>query len=105
MNWTFSIFLVCLLFSGELSDVQALYKQSTEHAAEQSHLIKQLEGLNLDTQRVLRNQEEAHTADTNSYQRVFTHARTHAKPQTHHYYNHFVLLRSGLSHCGDLFPG
>lgn len=56
----------------DFSEVQGLYKQSTEHAAEQSHLIKQLEGLNLDTQRVLRNQEEAHTADATSYQGVFT---------------------------------
>ncbi|XP_067355132.1 centlein isoform X2 [Channa argus] len=56
---------------GELVEMQTLYRQSTEHAAEQSHLIKQLEGLNLDTQRVLRNQEEAHTADTTSYQRLY----------------------------------
>ncbi|XP_056228861.1 centlein [Seriola aureovittata] len=55
----------------EFTEVQILYRQSTEHAAEQSHLIKQLEGLNLDTQRVLRNQEEAHTADTTSYQRLY----------------------------------
>ncbi|XP_008296627.1 centlein [Stegastes partitus] len=55
----------------DFAEVQTLYRQSTEHAAEQSHLIKQLEGLNLDTQRVLRNQEEAHTADTTSYQRLY----------------------------------
>ncbi|XP_074520132.1 centlein isoform X2 [Halichoeres trimaculatus] len=55
----------------DYTEVQTLYKQSTEHAAEQSHLIKQLEGLNLDTQRVLRNQEEAHTADTTSYQQLY----------------------------------
>ncbi|KAI3353104.1 hypothetical protein L3Q82_019670 [Scortum barcoo] len=55
----------------DYAEVQTLYKQSTEHAAEQSHLIKQLEGLNLDTQKVLRNQEEAHTADTTSYQRLY----------------------------------
>ncbi|XP_029012614.1 centlein [Betta splendens] len=55
----------------ELAEVQTLYRQSTEHAAEQSHLIKQLEGLNLDTQRVLRNQEEAHTADATSYQKLY----------------------------------
>ncbi|KAF7667579.1 hypothetical protein LDENG_00055340 [Lucifuga dentata] len=55
----------------ELAEVQTLYRQSTEHAAEQSHLIKQLEGLNLDTQKVLRNQEEAHTADTTSYQKRY----------------------------------
>ncbi|XP_037619857.1 centlein [Sebastes umbrosus] len=56
----------------EFAEVQTLYRQSTEHAAEQSNLMKQLEGLNLDTQRVLRNQEEAHTADTTSYQRLYT---------------------------------
>ncbi|CAK6958571.1 centlein [Scomber scombrus] len=55
----------------EFTEVQTLYRQSTEHAAEQSHLIKQLEGLNLDTQKVLRNQEEAHTADTTSYQTLY----------------------------------
>ncbi|XP_054866355.1 centlein isoform X2 [Amphiprion ocellaris] len=55
----------------DFTEVQTLYRQSTEHASEQSHLIKQLEGLNLDTQRVLRNQEEAHTADTTSYQRLY----------------------------------
>ncbi|XP_070684053.1 centlein [Pempheris klunzingeri] len=55
----------------DCAEAQTLYRQSTEHAAEQSHLIKQLEGLNLDTQRVLRNQEEAHTADTTSYQRLY----------------------------------
>ncbi|XP_060950310.1 centlein [Limanda limanda] len=55
----------------EFAEVQTLYRQSSNHAAEQSHLIKQLEGLNLDTQRVLRNQEEAHTADTTSYQRLY----------------------------------
>ncbi|KAM6940335.1 centlein [Xenentodon cancila] len=55
----------------DFADVQILYRQSTEHAAEQSHLIKQLEELNLDTQRVLRNQEEAHTADTTSYQQLY----------------------------------
>ncbi|XP_044045886.1 centlein isoform X2 [Siniperca chuatsi] len=55
----------------DCAEVHTLYRQSTEHAAEQSHLIKQLEGLNLDTQKVLRNQEEAHTADTTSYQRLY----------------------------------
>nr|XP_046272471.1 centlein [Scatophagus argus] len=55
----------------DYAEVQTLYRQSAEHAAEQNHLIKQLEGLNLDTQKVLRNQEEAHTADTTSYQRLY----------------------------------
>ncbi|KAM9313757.1 centlein [Pholidichthys leucotaenia] len=55
----------------DFTEVQTLYRQSTEHAAEQSHLIKQLEGLNLDTQKVLRNQEEARSADTTSYQQQY----------------------------------
>ncbi|XP_039879916.1 centlein isoform X3 [Simochromis diagramma] len=55
----------------DFAEVQTLYRRSTEHAAEQSHLIKQLEGLNLDTQRVLRNQEEAHSADATSYQQLY----------------------------------
>ncbi|XP_016140834.1 centlein isoform X2 [Sinocyclocheilus grahami] len=54
----------------ELQDLQCLYRQSVEHAGEQAQLIQQLEGLNLDTQRVLRSQEEAHTADTISYQKL-----------------------------------
>uniref|UniRef100_A0AAV2LIZ2 Uncharacterized protein n=1 Tax=Knipowitschia caucasica TaxID=637954 RepID=A0AAV2LIZ2_KNICA len=56
----------------DCAEVQALYKQSTEHAADQSHLIRQLEGLNLDTQRVMRNQEEAHNADATNYQKLYT---------------------------------
>ncbi|XP_068506819.1 centlein isoform X2 [Syngnathus scovelli] len=56
----------------EFSEVQMLYKRSTEHAAAQSQLIKQMEGLNVDTQKVMRNQEEAHTADTNSCQKLYS---------------------------------
>lgn len=93
---------VCVC-SCDCAEVQTLYRQSAEHAAEQNHLIKQLEGLNVDTQKVLRNQEEAHTADTTSYQRVLIHSHTHAKPQTH-YHDLFVTLRSGLTVCCDLFP-
>lgn len=85
---------VCVC-SRDCAEVQALYRQSTEHAAEQSHLIQQLEGLNLDTQRVMRNQEEAHTADTTSYQKVLMHSDT-CEPRAR-YYHHFVgLLRP---HC------
>ncbi|XP_057699780.1 LOW QUALITY PROTEIN: centlein [Corythoichthys intestinalis] len=55
----------------ELAEVQSLYKRSTEHAEAQSQLIKELEGLNVDTQRIMRNQEEAHTADTTSCQKLY----------------------------------
>lgn len=73
----------------ELQDLQCLYKQSVEHAGEQAHLIQQLEGLNLDTQRVLRSQEEAHTADTVSYQKLYSElsvsyqALWHSQEQLH----------------------
>ncbi|MBN3319894.1 CNTLN protein, partial [Atractosteus spatula] len=55
----------------ELQELQNLYKQSTEHAAQQAEIIQQLEGLNLDTQKVLRNQEDAHTTETISCQRLY----------------------------------
>lgn len=73
----------------ELQDLQCLYKQSIAHAGEQAHLIQQLEGLNLDTQRVLRSQEEAHTADTVSYQKLYSElsvsyqALWHSQEQLH----------------------
>ncbi|XP_077379749.1 centlein [Festucalex cinctus] len=56
----------------EFTEMQMMYKRSTEHAAAQSHLIKELDGLNVDTQRVMRNQEEAHTADTTSCQKLYS---------------------------------
>ncbi|KAJ8388258.1 hypothetical protein AAFF_G00135190 [Aldrovandia affinis] len=52
--------------------LQVLYAQSVEHASDQAQLIKQLEGLNLDTQRVLRTQEAAHSVDSVSYQRLYS---------------------------------
>ncbi|KAJ7335459.1 hypothetical protein JRQ81_013400, partial [Phrynocephalus forsythii] len=55
----------------ELQEVQNLYKQSTEHAAQQAELIQQLQALNMDTQKVLRTQEDAHTAETISYQKLY----------------------------------
>lgn len=84
--------------SCEFAEVQTLYRQSTEHAAEQSHLIKQLEGLNLDTQKVLRNQEEAHTADTTSYQRVQTHMHAH-KPNLK-----LIIIITTLLHSTQASP-
>ncbi|KAI1887473.1 hypothetical protein AGOR_G00190680 [Albula goreensis] len=56
----------------EKQQLQVLYAQSVEHSTDQAQLIKQLEGLNLDTQRVLRTQEAAHSADSVSYQRLYS---------------------------------
>ncbi|XP_069482079.1 centlein isoform X2 [Ambystoma mexicanum] len=55
----------------ELQELQNLYKQSTEHGAQQAELIQQLQALNMDTQKVLRNQEDAHTAESLSYQKLY----------------------------------
>ncbi|KAM3848127.1 centlein [Vipera latastei] len=55
----------------ELQELQNLYKQNTEHAAQQAKLIQQLQALNTDTQKVLRTQEDAHTAETISYQKLY----------------------------------
>ncbi|XP_040216102.1 centlein isoform X2 [Rana temporaria] len=55
----------------ELQELQKLYKQSNEHAAQQAELIQQLQTLNVDTQKVLRSQENAHTTETISYQKLY----------------------------------
>uniref|UniRef100_UPI00398E4C5D centlein isoform X2 n=1 Tax=Pristiophorus japonicus TaxID=55135 RepID=UPI00398E4C5D len=59
-------------FREELQDLQSLYKESIEHAAQQAELIQQLQALNLDTQKVLRNQENAHASETKSYQKHYS---------------------------------
>lgn len=59
-----------LLRRKELQELQNLYKQNTEHTAQQAELIQQLQALNMDTQKVLRNQEDVYMAETISYQKV-----------------------------------
>ncbi|XP_054439162.1 centlein isoform X2 [Pteronotus mesoamericanus] len=54
----------------ELQELQNLYKQNSAHTAQQAELIQQLQLLNMDTQKVLRNQEDVHTAESISYQKV-----------------------------------
>ncbi|KAM3938394.1 centlein [Leptodactylus fuscus] len=55
----------------ELQELQNLYKQSNEHAAQQAELILQLQTLNTDAQKVLRSQEDAHFTETVSYQKLY----------------------------------
>ncbi|KAM6363721.1 centlein isoform 3-T3 [Pluvialis apricaria] len=55
----------------ELQELQNLYRQNIEHTAQQAELIKQLQALNTDTQKVLKDQEDAHTAETTSYQKLY----------------------------------
>ncbi|XP_069863902.1 centlein isoform X8 [Dipodomys merriami] len=53
----------------ELQELQNLYKQNSEHTAQQAELIQQLQVLNMDTQKVLKNQEDIHTAESISHQK------------------------------------
>ncbi|KAM9587689.1 centlein isoform 1-T5 [Morphnus guianensis] len=55
----------------ELQQLQNLYRQNIEHTARQAELIKQLQALNTDTQKVLKDQEDAHAAETTSYQKLY----------------------------------
>uniref|UniRef100_F1LMT2 Centlein n=1 Tax=Rattus norvegicus TaxID=10116 RepID=F1LMT2_RAT len=55
----------------ELQELQNLYKQNSAHTAQQADLIQQLQVLNMDTQKVLRNQEDAHTAESITYQELY----------------------------------
>ncbi|KAM8800772.1 centlein isoform 2-T2 [Rhynchonycteris naso] len=55
----------------ELQELQNLYKQNNAHTAQQAELIQQLQVLNMDTQKVLRNQEDVHTAESISYQKLY----------------------------------
>ncbi|XP_058442352.1 centlein isoform X4 [Marmota monax] len=56
----------------ELQELQNLYKQNSAHTAQQAELIQQLQVLNMDTQKVLKNQEDAHTAESISYQKLYS---------------------------------
>ncbi|XP_031817346.1 centlein isoform X2 [Sarcophilus harrisii] len=57
------------LVKKELQELQNFYQQNQEHTAQQAELIRQLHVLNMDTQKVLRNQEDAHTVESISYQK------------------------------------
>uniref|UniRef100_A0A8C4UL27 Centlein n=1 Tax=Falco tinnunculus TaxID=100819 RepID=A0A8C4UL27_FALTI len=66
-----NFYLLLVLHRKELQELQNLYRQNVEHTTQQAELIKQLQALNIDTQKVLKNQEEAHTAETTSYQKLY----------------------------------
>ncbi|XP_021235442.1 centlein isoform X2 [Numida meleagris] len=55
----------------ELQELQNLYKQNVAHTAQQAQLIQQLQTLNTDTQKVLKEQEDVHTTETISYQKLY----------------------------------
>ncbi|XP_063107696.1 centlein isoform X6 [Cavia porcellus] len=58
------------LLRKELQELQNLYKQNSAHTAQQAELIQQLQVLNMDTQKVLKDREDVHTAESVSYQKV-----------------------------------
>uniref|UniRef100_A0A8B9GJ58 Centlein n=1 Tax=Amazona collaria TaxID=241587 RepID=A0A8B9GJ58_9PSIT len=55
----------------ELQELQNLYSQNIEHTAQQAELIKQLQALNNGTQKVLKDQGDAHIAETTTYQKLY----------------------------------
>ncbi|XP_035166009.1 centlein isoform X3 [Oxyura jamaicensis] len=55
----------------ELQELQNLYRQNITHTAQQAELIQQLQALNTDTQKVMMDQEDAHTAERTSYQKLY----------------------------------
>ncbi|XP_031463938.1 centlein, partial [Phasianus colchicus] len=55
----------------ELQELQNLYKQNIAHTAQQAQLIQQLQTLNTDTQKVLKEQEDVHTTEAISYQKLY----------------------------------
>jgi centlein len=65
-----SLYLLLALHRKELQELQNLYKQNSAHTAQQAELIQQLQLLHMDTQKVLKNQEDVHTAESVSYQKV-----------------------------------
>ncbi|KAM6183753.1 centlein isoform 2-T2 [Erethizon dorsatum] len=56
----------------ELQELQNLYKQNSAHTTQQAELIQQLQVLNMDAQKVLKNQEDIHTAESISYQKLYS---------------------------------
>ncbi|XP_063107677.1 centlein isoform X3 [Cavia porcellus] len=59
------------LLRKELQELQNLYKQNSAHTAQQAELIQQLQVLNMDTQKVLKDREDVHTAESVSYQKLY----------------------------------
>ncbi|XP_067666453.1 centlein-like isoform X2 [Haliotis asinina] len=56
----------------ELSDLWASHNQLTEHSSQQAELIRQLQSLQLDTQKMMKNQEDAFSIESTSLQQMYT---------------------------------
>ncbi|XP_061172760.1 centlein-like isoform X2 [Saccostrea echinata] len=55
----------------ELSELWNSHNQLTEHSSQQADLIRQLQSLQQDTQKMLKNQEDAYSMETNSLQDMY----------------------------------
>ncbi|XP_072904776.1 centlein isoform X6 [Hemitrygon akajei] len=76
----------------ELLDLQGLYKESIEHAAQQAELIQQLQTFNLETQKMLRNQEDAHALEIKTYQKNYSDLNNTLKTrEAQHQQRHFSI--------------
>ncbi|XP_048252870.1 centlein-like isoform X6 [Haliotis rufescens] len=56
----------------ELSELWASHNQLTEHSSQQAELIRQLQSLQLDTQKMMKNQEDAFSMESTSLQQMYT---------------------------------
>ncbi|XP_012937407.1 centlein [Aplysia californica] len=56
----------------ELKELWLAHNQLTEHSGQQADLIRQLQSLQQDTQKMLKNQEDAFTVESSSLQQMFT---------------------------------
>ncbi|KAK3776074.1 hypothetical protein RRG08_046741 [Elysia crispata] len=56
----------------ELKELWMAHNQLTEHSGQQADLIRQLQSLQQDTQKMMKNQEDAFTLESTSLQQMFT---------------------------------
>ncbi|XP_041465243.1 centlein-like [Lytechinus variegatus] len=59
----------------EYEDLKAQHDQAIHQAAQQAQLIQQLQDLQADTHKVLKNQESAHTLDSTNFQKMYHELR------------------------------
>lgn len=56
----------------ELAELWCTHNQLTEHSSQQADLIRQIQSLQTDTQKMMRNQEEAYSLESTSLQQMYT---------------------------------
>ncbi|WAR01004.1 CNTLN-like protein [Mya arenaria] len=56
----------------ELAELWTTHNQLTEHSSQQADLIRQIQSLQTDTQKMMKNQEEAYCMESSSIQQMYT---------------------------------